>query len=69
MYIRLILEPEVVPFAPYIDPNFHLLHDNVSLHIANIVENYPNEVGIRFFERPARSLDMNLIEHVCDRIW
>lgn len=29
-YIRLISEPHVVPFAPYIGPSFHVMHDNVA---------------------------------------
>lgn len=67
-YIRFILEPHVVPFAPYIGPNFRLMHDNARPHIANIVRNYLNEVDIRVLEWPARSPDMNPIEHVWDHI-
>ncbi|KAK9694134.1 hypothetical protein QE152_g33741 [Popillia japonica] len=44
-----MLEPHVVPFAPYSGSNSYLVHDNARHHIDNIVQNYLNEVGIRFF--------------------
>lgn len=47
---RLILEPYVVPFASYIGSIFHLMHNNADPHIAKIVQNYLNNIGIRLLE-------------------
>lgn len=46
-YIR----PHVAPFAPYIDPNLHLICDNGLSYIANIIQNYLNEASIHFSSR------------------
>ncbi|KAH0816635.1 hypothetical protein GEV33_006156 [Tenebrio molitor] len=52
-YIRDILEPHVVPFAPFIGNDPILMHDNARPRIAQI---------------PARSPDLNPIEHVWDKV-
>jgi hypothetical protein len=68
-YIRDILEPHVVPFAPFKGEDFLLItHDNAEPHIANVVRNYINEVNIVTLNWPARSSDLNPIEHVWDRL-
>lgn len=41
-YIRLILEPQVVPFVPYTGLNFHLIYDNAHPHIAHVI--VPNKI-------------------------
>ncbi|RZC35885.1 hypothetical protein BDFB_004933 [Asbolus verrucosus] len=50
MYIRDVLVPHVVPFAPLLGPNFMLMPDNARPHISRIVQQYNNEVGIRVLD-------------------
>lgn len=63
-YIEEILDPHVVPYAPFIGENFIFMQDNARPHAANCVSEYLNLVGIETMNWPARSPDMNPIEHV-----
>jgi hypothetical protein len=63
-YIRDILEPHVVPFAPFIGNDSILMHDNARPHIPQIVNKYLDTVEIHHMIWPARSPDLNPIEHV-----
>ncbi|RZB40217.1 hypothetical protein BDFB_012781 [Asbolus verrucosus] len=45
-YITDVLEPRVVPFAPYIGDNFIYIQDNARPHISGIVNQYFKQVGI-----------------------
>ena len=65
-YITDILEPHVIPYGPFIGPNFVYMHDNARPHIARVVQAYFRETDTPVMERPARSPDMNPIEHVWD---
>lgn len=63
-YITEILEPHVMPFVPFIGPDFVFMHDNARPHTARVVRDYLNDIRITQMDWPARSPDMNPIEHV-----
>ena len=63
-YVSNILEQHVMPYTGLIGNRFLLMHDNARPHTAILVRNYLQEVGIAVMEWPARSPDLNPIEHL-----
>ncbi|KAH0817249.1 hypothetical protein GEV33_005542 [Tenebrio molitor] len=67
-YIRDILEPHVLPFATFIGNDSILMHDNARPHIDLIVNEYLDTVEIHHMTWPARSPNLNPIDHVWDMV-
>ncbi|GFU67941.1 transposable element Tcb2 transposase [Trichonephila clavipes] len=61
-----ILDPYVRPYAAAIGNDFILMDDNARPHRARIVEEYLEDHGLERMEWPARSPDLNPIEHFWD---
>lgn len=67
-YVEEILQEHVLAFMHFIGPDALLMHDNATPHTARCVTDYLDYAEIERLQWPAKSPDLNCLEHMWDAL-